>query len=152
LFRQLVDAQDGDDVLEVLVALEDLLHAASHAVVVVADVLGRDDAAAGGERVHGGGDPLLGGAALQVHRAVGVGEGGGGGRVGVVVGGHVDGLDGGHGAVAGGGDALLELAHLGAEGRLVAHGGGHAAEEGRHLGARLREAEDVVDEQQGVDA
>ena len=36
------------------------------------------------------------------------------------------------------------------QGRLVAHGGGHAAEERRHLGARLHEAEDVVDEEQHV--
>ena len=36
------------------------------------------------------------------------------------------------------------------QGRLVAHGRGHAAEERRHLGARLHEAEDVVDEEQHV--
>jgi hypothetical protein len=79
-----------------------------------------------------------------------VGEGGGGRRVGVVVGGHVDGLDRGDRAVLGGGDALLQLAHVGAEGGLVAHGGGDAAQQGGHLGAGLGEAEDVVDEQQHV--
>ena len=36
--------------------------------------------------------------------------------------------------------------------RLVTHGGRHAAEQGRHFAARLREAEDVVDEQQRVGA
>ena len=36
-FRQLVDAEDGDDVLQVAVALEDLLHPAGDAVVVLAD-------------------------------------------------------------------------------------------------------------------
>ena len=50
------------------------------------------------------------------------------------------------------GDALLELAHLGGERRLVADGGGHAAEQRRHFGAGLREAEDVVDEEQRVGA
>ena len=48
------------------------------------------------------------------------------------------------------GDPLLELAHLGLERGLVADGRGHAAEERRHLGARLHEAEDVVDEEQHV--
>ena len=62
----------------------------------------------------------------------------------------VDGLDRGDGALLGGGDALLELAHLGGQRGLVANGGGHAAEKGRDLGARLGEAEDVVDEQEHV--
>ena len=48
------------------------------------------------------------------------------------------------------GDPLLQLAHLRREGRLVADGARHAAEERRHLGARLDEAEDVVDEEQDV--
>ncbi len=48
------------------------------------------------------------------------------------------------------GDALLEGAHLVGEGGLVTHGGRHTAEEGRDLGAGLREAEDVVDEEEHV--
>src|ERR1700709_597103 len=84
LFRQLVDAEDGDDVLEVLVALEDLLDPPGHPVVVLADVLGRDDAAARRQRIDGGVDALLGDAALQVHRAVEVGERGRRGRAGGV--------------------------------------------------------------------
>ena len=79
-----------------------------------------------------------------------VGEGGGRRRVGVVVGGHVDGLHRGDGTLLGGGDALLQLAHLGGQGGLVAHGRGHAAQQGGDLGAGLGEAEDVVDEQQHV--
>ena len=49
-----------------------------------------------------------------------------------------------------GGDALLQRAHVGGERRLVAHGGRNAAEQRRHFGAGLREAEDVVDEEQHV--
>ena len=71
-------------------------------------------------------------------------------RVGVVVGGHVHGLQRGDRAAPGRGDALLQLAHLVGQGRLVAHRRRHAAEEGGHLGAGLDEAEDVVDEQQHV--
>ena len=47
-------------------------------------------------------------------------------------------------------DPLLQLAHLRRQRRLVADGARHAAEQRRHFGARLREAEDVVDEQQHV--
>ena len=71
-------------------------------------------------------------------------------RVGEVVGGHVDRLHRGDRAGARRGDPLLQLAHLGGERRLVADGARHAAEQRRHLGARLDEAEDVVDEEQRV--
>ena len=79
-----------------------------------------------------------------------MGEGGEGGRVGVVVGGHIDGLEGSDGAATGGGDALLELAHLVCEGGLVADCGRHAAQEGGDFGAGLDKAEDVVYEQQHI--
>ena len=89
--------------------------------------------------------------ARREHRGgVEVREAGGRRRVGEVVGGDVDGLHRRDRAVAGGGDALLEVAHLALEGGLVAHGRRHPAEQGRHLGARLHEAEDVVDEEQHV--
>ena len=70
--------------------------------------------------------------------------------IGQVVGRHVDRLHGGDRADAGRRDPLLELAHLGRERRLVADGARHAAEQRRHLGARLHEAEDVVDEEEDV--
>ena len=71
-------------------------------------------------------------------------------RVGEVVGRHVDGLDRGHRALAGRGDALLQLAHLGLQRRLVADLRRHAAEQRGHLRAGLHEAEDVVDEEEHV--
>ena len=37
LFRELVHAEDGDDVLQLLVALQDLLHLAGDVVVLLAD-------------------------------------------------------------------------------------------------------------------
>ena len=89
-----------------------------------------------GRREHGGG--------------VEVGEGGGRRGIGQVVGGHVDGLNRSDRTFAGGGDALLQLAHFGGEVGLVADGGGHAAEQRGNLRAGLREAEDVVDEEQRV--
>ena len=94
--------------------------------------------------------PERGDVAGQLGGGVEVGEGGEGRRVGVVVGGHVHGLQRGDGPAPGRGDPLLELAHLVGQGGLVAHGGGHPAEQGRHLGAGLDEAEDVVHEQEHV--
>ena len=102
------------------------------------------------ERVHGRVDAELGDLARQHGRGVEMGEGGGRGRVGQVVGRHVDGLHRGDRALVGRGDPLLQRAHVGGQRRLVAHGRRDAAEQRRHLGARLGEAEDVVDEEQHV--
>ena len=79
-----------------------------------------------------------------------MGESRGRSRVGVVVRRDVDGLDAGHSTPRCRGNALLELAHLGGQSRLVAHGGGHTTQKSRNLGARLRETKDVVDKQQGI--
>ena len=79
-----------------------------------------------------------------------MGERGGGRRVGQVVGRHVDRLHRGDRALGGGGDALLQRAHVGGERRLVAHRRRDAAEQRRHFRTRLGEAEDVVDEEQHV--
>src|SRR3989304_78770 len=57
---------------------------------------------------------------------------------------------GGEGAALRRGDRLVELAHLGAERRLVANRRRHAAEERGDLRAGLGEAEDVVDEEEDV--
>src|SRR5690606_3787558 len=113
-------------------------------VVLLPQEVGVEDSAGGGQGVHRGVDALLSDGSLEHDEGVEVGEGGGGGGVGQVVRGDVDGLDGGDRALVGGGDALLELAHLGAQGGLVAHGAGHAAQEGGHFRAGLGEAEDVV--------
>ena len=73
-----------------------------------------------------------------------------GAGIGVVVRRHVDRLHRRNRALLGRCDALLQLAHLGAERRLVTDGRRHAPEERRHFGPRLRETEDVVDEEQHV--
>ena len=71
-------------------------------------------------------------------------------RIGQVVGRHVDRLHRGDRALVRGGDALLQRAHVGRERRLIAHRRRNAAEQRRHFRAGLREAEDVVDEEQHV--
>src|SRR3954447_20201774 len=148
--RELLDAEDGDDVLQVLVALQHLLHPGRGPVVLLRDDAGLQRARDRVERVDGGVDPLLDDRAAEGRRRVEVREGLRGGRVGQVVGGHVDRLHRRDGALRRRGDALLELPHLGGERRLVADCARHAAEQGGDLGARLHEAEDVVDEEQDV--
>jgi hypothetical protein len=150
LFGQFVHAQNRDDVLQFLVALQDLLHAAGDLVVLFADDLGGENGGGGGERGPRRDRCPARRWAGQLGGGVQVREGRGGRRVGVVVGGHVHGLDRGDRTVLGGGDAFLQFAHVGAEGGLVTHGGGDAAEQRGHFGAGLGEAEDVVDEQQHV--
>ena len=102
------------------------------------------------ERIDGRVDAELGDRAREHRGRVEVGERRRRRRVGEVVGGHVDGLHRGDRALVGRGDALLQLAHLGRQRRLVTDGRRDAAEERRHLGARLGEAEDVVDEEEHV--
>ena len=100
--------------------------------------------------IHRGIDADLGERSGEHDGCVEMRERGGRRRVGQVVGGHVDRLHRRDGPLGGGGDPLLELAHLGAQRRLVAHRARHPAEERGHLRPRLREPEDVVDEQQHV--
>src|SRR6185437_3976082 len=96
LLGELVETEDGDDVLELLVPLEDPL-----------DLAG-EDVGGGGQRVDGRVDAEGGDLPGQLGGGVEVGEGGERGRVGVVVGGDVDGLHRGDGPATGGGDPLLE--------------------------------------------
>ena len=133
-----------------LVALQRLLDVGRGLVVLLAEDVGLEDGRGRVERVDRRVDPLLHQGARERRGGVQVREHRRGRRVREVVRGDVDGLDRGDRALAGRRDPLLELAHLGLQRRLVADGGGHAAEQRRHLGARLDEAEDVVDEEQHV--
>src|SRR5918997_444588 len=150
LLGELVDAEDGDDVLELFVALQDVLYLLGYLVVLVADHRGVEDRRGGGQRVHRGVDALLGEAATELDRRVEVGEDRERCGVGEVVGRDVDCLEARYGALLGRGDAFLESTHLGAERRLVADLRWHPAHEGGDLVARLHEAEDVVHEKEHV--
>ena len=79
-----------------------------------------------------------------------MGKGRGGCRVSQVVGGNVDRLHRGDGALLRGGDALLQRTHFRCQSGLIADGGGHTAQQRRDLRACLGETEDIVDEQQHV--
>ena len=69
-FAQLVDAEDGDDVLQFAVALQDLLHPAGDVVVLLADVLRVEDSRVRRQRIDGRVDALLGDRPLQVDEGV----------------------------------------------------------------------------------
>ena len=118
--------------------------------MLVADDARIENARGGSQRIDRGVDAQLRDGAREVGGGVEVGEGGGGSGIGVIVGGHVDGLHGGDGTLLGGGDAFLQFAHFGGQVGLVADGGGHAAEQRRDFRTGLREAENVVDEEQHV--
>src|SRR5258708_407835 len=98
LGRELVEAEDGDDVLKILVALEDALHFAGDVVVLLADDVDLERLRDGGERINRGINAELGNGALEHDGGIKVGEGVRRRRVGEIVRGHVDGLHGGDGA------------------------------------------------------
>mmetsp|Transcript_10743 Transcript_10743/g.25675 ORF Transcript_10743/g.25675 Transcript_10743/m.25675 type:complete len:533 (+) Transcript_10743:41-1639(+) len=150
VLTQLVHSEDGNDILQVLVILEHLLHLTRELVVLLADDARVEHARCRVERVHGGVDSKLSNAARKHSRRVQMRKGGGGRRIGQIVSGHVDGLHGGDGTLLVGGDTLLEHTQIGGEGGLVSDSGRDTAEKGRHLGVGLGEAEDVVDEEKHV--
>src|SRR3954452_15204527 len=120
LVRELVDSEDGDDVLELLVALEDLPHLVGHLEVLLADDVRLEDGRGGIERVDGRVDALLRDLPRQRSGGVEVGEHRGRRGIGEVVRRYINRLDRSHRALARRGDPLLELAHLGLQGGLVA--------------------------------
>ena len=95
-------------------------------------------------------DALLRDRAREHCGGVEVRERGRGRRVGHVIGGHVDRLHRSDRALGRGCDALLQRAHVGRERRLITDRRRDAPEQRRDFRAGLREAEDVVDEEQHV--
>jgi hypothetical protein len=150
LLRELVHAQNGNNILQGFVILQQFLHTPGHGIMPFPDNNGVKDSTRRVKRVDSGIDPQFSQPPGQHGRGIQESESGGRGRISQIVGRHVDGLHGGDRALFCGGDALLEGTEIGGEGRLVAHGRGNTAQQGRHLGAGLREPEDVVDEQQHV--
>ena len=145
-----VDAQNRDDVLQVLVALQNLLHLLRDVVVFFADDARIQNARRGRQRIDGGINAQLRNRARQVGGRVQVREGRGRRRIGVVVGGHVNRLHRRDRTVLGRRDALLQIAHLRRQVGLVSHRARHAAQQRRYFRTRLRETENIVDEQQHV--
>src|ERR671916_777729 len=93
LLGELVDAENGDNVLELLVALQDVLDLLGDLVVLVADDRGVEDRGRGGQRVNRRVDALLGEVTRELDRRVEVGKHRERSRVGEVVRGDVDRLE-----------------------------------------------------------
>src|SRR5919204_6293617 len=91
LVAQLVDAEDGNDVLQVLVALQHALDALCDVVVLLAHHARVEDRRRRGQRIHSREKGLLEEGAFQVDGGVEMREYRSWSRVGDVVGGHVDG-------------------------------------------------------------
>ena len=150
VFRQFVHAQNGDDVLQRLVLLQDRLNLAGDVVMLLADHARVEQARVGVERIHRREDRLFEYGARQNGLRIQMCEGRGGRRVGQIVGRNVNGLHGRDRTLGRRRDAFLQRAHVGGERRLIAHGGRNAAEQGGHFRTGLGKAEDVVDEEEHV--
>ena len=150
LGRKFIEAEDGDDVLEILVALEHALEFAGNAVMLLADDGNFERFRDGRERIDCGIDAEFGDGALEHDRGVEVGEGVRGRRIGEIVGGDVDGLHGRDRTLVRRGDALLEETHFVRQRGLVTDGGRRATEQRGHFGTGLGETENIVDEEQHV--
>ena len=81
--------------------------------------LGIQDPAGGAQGIHRWIDAHFGNLTGQHRCGVQMGEDGGGGRVGQIVRGDVDGLNRGDGALLGGGDPLLKLSQFGGQSGLI---------------------------------
>ena len=150
LRAQFVHAEHRDDVLQLAVLLQHLLHGTGGLIVILAQHVRLQNTGRTLQRVDRGIDAQLRDGSGQNRGRIQVGKGRGRGRVRQVVGRDIDGLNRGDRTVSCGCDALLQVAHLGCQRRLITDGGGHAPQQGRDFGARLGETEDVVDEQQNV--
>jgi hypothetical protein len=149
-FRQLVHSENGNDILEGLVLLENLLDTGGGVVVLLTNDTGVKDTGLGIERVDSGVDTQLGDTTGQDSGGVQMGKGGGRRGISQIVSGHVDGLDGGNGSLGGGGNTLLHDTHVHGESGLVTDGRGDTTKKSRHLGTGLGESENVVNEEQHI--
>lgn len=147
---QLIHTQDSDDILEGLVGLQGLLDLVGDVVVLLTDDGGVEQTRVGVEGVDSGVDTQLRDSTRQHSGGIQVSEGGGRGRIGQIISGHVNSLDRGDGTLLGGGDTLLEGTHIGGQSGLVTDSGRNTTQKGRHLRTGLGETEDVVDEKKDI--
>lgn len=94
LFRQFVHTQDRNDILERLVVLESFLNGGSDFVVFLVNNAGVQHTGLGVKGVNSRVDTQLSDGTRQDSGGVQVGEGGGRGRIGQIVGRDVNGLNG----------------------------------------------------------
>ena len=135
LFRELLHAEDRDDVLQRLVGLQNPLHLAGDSVMLLAHHARLEDARRRIERIDSRVDAELRDLPRQHGGRVEMRERCRRRRIGEVVSRDVDRLDRGDRALVGRGDPLLQRAHVGGEGRLIADRGRDASQQRRDLGS-----------------
>jgi peptide chain release factor 1 len=79
-----------------------------------------------------------------------MGESGGGGGIGQIIGGHVHGLHRGNRTNTGGGNTLLQETHISGQSGLVTDSRRNTSKKGRHLRTGLGETENIVDEKKHI--
>mmetsp|Transcript_41840 Transcript_41840/g.126881 ORF Transcript_41840/g.126881 Transcript_41840/m.126881 type:complete len:271 (+) Transcript_41840:322-1134(+) len=150
ILRELVHTKDGDNVLQTLVVLKDLLGGTGNLVVVVTNDTGVKHTGCGVKRVDSGVNSKLSDRTGKHCGCIQVSEGGGRSRIGKVISRHVDSLHRGNGSLGGRSNTLLEATHVCGKGWLVSYSRRNTAKKGRHLRTSLCEAEDVVNEKEHV--
>ena len=116
------DTENGDDVLQVLVALQNRFHAARHGVMLRADDARIENARGAGQRIDRRIDAALDDLPAQVRRGIEMRKGRGRRGVRIIVSGNVNRLHRSNRSALRRSNALLQLADFGVEVRLVADG------------------------------
>ena len=150
LIGKLIHTQNSDDILQILVLLQNRLHRTRNLIMLDADYIRRQDTRGGVQRIHRRINTHRRNITRQNDLCIQMREGSCRRRVGQVIRRHVNRLYGSDRTLFGRGDALLQSAHLGRQRRLITYGARHTAEQRGNLGTRLRETEDIIDEQQHV--
>jgi len=119
---ELIDTEDGNDVLKIFVALKDALDLLRGVVMIVADDAGIENARGGSERIDGGVDAEFGDGARKIGGGVKMREGCGGCRICLFVPRGLESIQRGDRALHGGGNTILGFAHFGGEVGLITDG------------------------------
>ena len=125
--------QNSDNILKRFVILQDLLYTTGNFVMLLSDDVGVHDTGGGIEGIDSGVDTQFGDGSGQHSGGVQVSKGGGGGRIGQVISGHINGLYGCDGSLFGGGNTLLHATHVSGQSGLVTDSRGDTTQKGRHL-------------------
>ena len=150
VIRKFFHTEDGDDILQFFVALQNSLYAAGYFVVFLAEYVRIKDTGSGVQRIDCRVNTQFGDGTVQYRGSIQMGEYASRSRVGEVIGRYIYSLNGCDGTGLGGSDSFLQFADIGCERWLVTYGRRHTAEQCGYFGACLYETENVVDEEQYV--
>ena len=126
------------------------MHLARRVVVLLANNQRVQDARGRIEWIYGRIDPLLRNCPVEYGCGIQVRKGGGGCRIGQVIGGNINRLHRGNRSLGGRGNTLLHGAHIGCQCWLIAHRRRDAAKQRRNFRTGLGKAEYVIDKEQNV--